>query len=121
MIKAKRGEKFEIWGNSKIVRDFVFAEDVAKVLEISMYKNFNKGPLNFSSGKGVTILSLAKMIDKILKKKLNFQFNPNLPTSVKYRVLSNKLIDSMKIMNISRTSLQKGLKETINWYKNYEN
>ena len=59
------------------------------------------------------------MIDKILKK-LNFQFNPNLPTSVKYD-LSNKLIDSMKIMNISRTSLQKGLKETINWYKNYEN
>ena len=59
------------------------------------------------------------MIDKILKK-LNFQFNPNLPTSVKYRVLSNKLIDSMKIMNISRR-LTKGLKETINWYKNYEN
>jgi GDP-D-mannose 3', 5'-epimerase len=116
MLNSNVNDEFEIWGNSNITRDFVYSEDIAQVLFNLKKTSLKCEPINFSSGKGENILNLAKKIDKILKKNLKFRFNPNLPTSVKYRVLSNNKFNKT-ILKTHRTNLDSGLKKTINWYK----
>ncbi len=57
----KKDKKIEVWGDGKAKRDFIFSEDVAKAIIRVLYsKNVNSQPLNFGSGKAVSIKFLVK-------------------------------------------------------------
>ena len=113
MLKGKKDENFEVWGNPNIVRDFIYAGDVVEVLIKAMHKNFPKEPINFSYGKGITIKKLAKEINDQTGKKLKLNFNTNQPSSAKYRVLINQKFAGQ---NFKKINLKIGLKKTIKWY-----
>ena len=110
-------KKLEVWGDPNVVRDFVFAEDLAN----ACYKvlNFKKKnlTLNFSSGKAVKIKDLAKQILKSLKIKKQIKFQKSKPSSAKYRVLNNDLFN-FYFKNFVRTELKKGIQITSEWLKN---
>ena len=107
-----------MWGNKKVVRDFVYVEDLVNtMLAVTFNKKINE-PINFSSGTPTTILNISKKILKISRenKKLIFKFYGR--SSASYRVLDNEKINKL-IKNLKRTNLDSGLKKTIKWYKNY--
>ena len=107
-------KKITVWGNKRIIRDFVYVKDLVKVMLLA--SNFKKGlTFNFSSGKGTSIFKLVKTLKKILNSKKKIIFPNNNLSSVKYRVLSNLKIN--KLLKIKRTNLEDGLEETIEWYK----
>ena len=111
-----KNKKLEVWGDPNVVRDFVFAEDLAN----ACYKvlNFKKKnlTLNFSSGKAVRIKDLAKQILKSLKIKKQIKFQKSKPSSAKYRVLNNDLFN-FYFKNFERTELKKGIQITSEWLK----
>ena len=115
IFDTKKNE-IKIWGNPNVVRDFVYVDDLAKAIVLLMNKKVTE-PINFSYGKGLTIISLAKILIKLSGKKIKFKFiNPKL-SSAPYRVLENKLFNRI-FKKFKRTGIEDGLKKTINWYLN---
>lgn len=109
--------KIEIWGNPNVVRDFVYVEDLAKAIILLMNKEEIRGPINFSLGKGLTIINLAKILIRLSNRKIKFKFNNSKLSSASYRVLDNKKFNKI-FQKFKRTSIEEGLKKTINWYLN---
>jgi nucleoside-diphosphate-sugar epimerase len=113
-----RKKYLEVWGNKKIVRDFVYVEDLVNAMLAVTFNKKISAPINFSSGTPTTILDIGKKILKISgeNKKIIFKFFER--SSANYRVLDNEKINKL-IKNLKRTNLDSGLKKTIEWYKNY--
>ncbi len=106
-------KQVDVWGNEKVIRDFVYAEDLAKAIYVVSKKKTLI--LNFSHGKGTSIRQLVNILKKLLKYKGKISFKSKKLSSVPYRVLDNSLFNK-KIKNIKRTELKVGLKKTIDWY-----
>ena len=120
MLKCKKNQKFNVWGDPDIIRDFVYVGDVTKILISAMQDKFTSHPVNFSYGKEIKIKQLAKEINKQINKKLSLSFDLGKPSSANYRVLVNsRLLNYTK----KKTNLTSGLKKTIKWYRQrfYEN
>lgn len=109
-------KEIEIWGNPNVVRDFVYVDDLAKAVILLINKKIKK-PINFSYSKGISIISLAKLLRKISGKKIDFKFNNLSLSSAPFRVLDNRYFNKI-FKKFRRTELEEGLKKTINWYLN---
>ena len=99
-----------------MVRDFVYVDDLAKAVILLINKKIKK-PINFSYSKGISIISLAKLLRKISGKKIDFKFNNLSLSSAPFRVLDNRYFNKI-FKKFRRTELEEGLKKTINWYLN---
>lgn len=101
--------------NKNIVRDFTYAEDVVRaMIEISKIKR-NVSPINFSYGKPISLKKLIKILCKKLNKK--YVFKNFIENNSDSKVLDNKKFDYF-FKKFKRTSFDKGLSQTIRWYKN---
>ena len=65
--------------------------------------------------KGENPKELAQKINKISGRNLKIIYQENMPSSAKFRVLNNNLSNNK--LKIKKTNLDKGLKQTISWYK----
>ncbi len=63
--KALKGEKIEVWGNSKIKRDHVYIKDVLGAIECSIKCGKVSGIFNIASGVGYSLYDEAKFIAKV--------------------------------------------------------
>ena len=120
LIKKAYNKKkvLEVWGNKKIIRDFVYVEDLVDAMLKFILKKKNILPINFSSGKAISIFRLAKKILEVSKSNKKIYFNHSERSSANYRVLDNKKINQI-VKNLNRTKLEDVLKKTIEWYKKF--
>lgn len=111
-----KGKLLEVWGDPKVVRDFVYVGDLVKAMLIYLPKK-KSFIINFSSGKGTSIESLALKILNLVgaNKKITFQYINR--SSAIFRVLNNNRYDH-SVKKFTRTSLTNGLSKTYKWYKN---
>ena len=80
----KNKNKLEVWGDKKIVRDFVFANDLAKAIVTILNSTRKlKNIINFSSGKATTVDRLSKILVKIGGRKKKIKFIKSMPSSAK--------------------------------------
>lgn len=116
MSDAKKESKkeFNIWGSGKPLREFLYVDDLAESIEFVIESNVESGLYNIGSGDEITIFDLAKKIQSLLDYKGNLSFDSSKPDGN-----PRKLLDSKKINDLgwkSRTSLDKGLEKTIDWF-----
>ena len=71
--------------------------------------------INIGSGKEYTIKQYAQMISKLFSKKINLKFNKKYPDGMPRKLLNSSLINHMGWKPI--ISIEKGLRETLEWYK----
>ena len=70
LIESVLNEKpFTLLNNGEFIRDFINIKDVAIIYKILLEKNF-QGPINISTGKGISIKNIIHMIEKIINKTL---------------------------------------------------
>ena len=104
-----------LWGDGAPTRDFLFVDDAAKGIILAAEKYEKTEPINLGSGHEISINSLAKLIMKIMDVNLKIQWDITKPNGQPRRY-----IDSEKAKNEigfnPETSLDVGLKKTINWY-----
>ncbi len=112
--KVFKEKKLKVWGDKNVIRDFVYVDDLSKVI-LELLKNKNNLKVNFSSATGTSIGKLANLVNKISKQNKMIIYQKSKPSSAKYRVLNNAKIS--KLIKIKRTNLEDGLKKTIDWYK----
>ena len=118
--KVLNSEEFvEVWGDGSQIRDFIYSKDVARGMMLAVEKKINL-PLNLGSGSGITVKQL---IDSIIKtvpnKKLKIKWDTSKPSGDKVRVMNMDRASSYGFK--CETSLEKGIKETVEWYLNNKN
>tara|TARA_B110000027_G_C16101781_1_gene293443 strand:- start:581 stop:1504 length:924 start_codon:yes stop_codon:yes gene_type:complete len=117
-VKAKRlnYKKVSIWGAGLAIRDFVFVDDVSKLI-CKMLKNDNlkNKIVNITSGEKVTIKQLVNLIKKITKFNGKIEWDKSKPEGIKFKALSDKKMKYYKLN--SSVNLANGIKKTVNWFK----
>lgn len=106
-----------VWGDGSPIRDFIYSEDVAKGMLKVIEKNFTK-PINLGSGKGVSIKTIAEIISKnVPNGPLKLIWDKSKPNGDAKRLMNTKL--SSKIGFFPETTIESGIKKTIDWYIKY--
>jgi UDP-glucose 4-epimerase len=70
---AKRGEPLSVDGDGEQTRDFIHAEDVARMVLMVARSNVSNATLNCGSGKGTSINELAKTVVKASGRKVEIK------------------------------------------------
>lgn len=112
--KSEGINEVSFWGTGQPQRDFVYAEDVAKLMPYFLLEYNAGSPINISTGKAVSIKELAEMISQIIKFEGRISWDTSQPDGQMIKIFSvNKLHSLGKSCN---TSLRDGLKKTIDWF-----
>ena len=109
-------EEIEIWGDGSVIRDYIYAEDVARALYCAASKNARQRIFNIGSGIGYSVNEILFQMETLLGRK------------ARTRYFESRLIDVPKnILDISNARLhldwepsfniQSGLKATADWLK----
>lgn len=114
---VERIDPFEVWGDGKDVKDFLFVEDFVDAL-VKVFERFEGYEvLNIASGKPVTINEvLSAVLIAAEYEDANVVYNDTMPSMIPFR-----MIDIDKIRSVygwyPKTSLDLGLSNTVAWYR----
>jgi GDP-L-fucose synthase len=119
--KIKRLKEVELWGSGKPTRDLLFAEDLADAIEFTMNKVDAKmiyeqgiSHINIGTGTEKTIKEIAENISGSLDYDGIIKFDTSKPDGT-----MRKSVDTTRINNFgwkAKTSLEDGLKKTVEYY-----
>lgn len=109
-------KRLEVWGDGSQIRDFFYVKDFAEAVVLAAEKLNSADPINIGSGVGVTIKKLVSEIVKQTGFSGEVYFDTTRPQGQKIRVVG--ISKARKLMGFKpEYSLEKGILETINWYK----
>jgi GDP-L-fucose synthase len=120
-VEAKRKSinKVDVWGDGSSVRDFIYIEDVSKILnKIIFKKKYRNKIINITSGENITIKKLVEKIQNVIKFKFNIKWDKTRPNGVKFKALSSRNMATMKLKSVE--NLNRGIKKTIVWYEKFK-
>lgn len=72
--KALKGEKIPIWGDGKIIRDYIHADDVARAMISAMESDIKADVINIGSGMGKNLLDIISYLEKYLDKNIDIEY-----------------------------------------------
>tara|TARA_B100000287_G_C20618408_1_gene774959 strand:+ start:686 stop:1645 length:960 start_codon:yes stop_codon:yes gene_type:complete len=109
--KAHENEFLSVWGDGSTIRDFIYAEDVARGM-LHMVKNEVTEPVNLGSGTGVTIKELAETVASELDREI--KWDTEKPMGDKIRLFDTTRAESYGFK--PSVSLKDGISQTIRWF-----
>ena len=113
----KTGKKnILVWGDGSPSRDFLYVEDAAEAIILAAEKYSKQVPINLGTGEEVTIKELVDKIQKIMNSNLEVEWETDRPNGQPRRCVSFERAKN-EIGFFPKTSLDEGLRRTINWYK----
>jgi GDP-L-fucose synthase len=114
---VERHDPIRIWGDGRDIKDFIYIDDLVAGLLLAMEKLSGFDPINLASGKEYClrdILGLIIQIDGYTGAKV--EYDTSKPTMIPQR-----LIDPSKAKRVlgfeATTSIETGLRQTIDWYR----
>jgi GDP-L-fucose synthase len=110
--KGCEDDVINVWGDGSPIRDFIYCEDVARGM-LHMVENRHNDTVNLGSGEGVKISDIANTIGKYFDKEV--KYDKSKPNGDMKRLMSMRRAQELGIF--TRTSLEEGIKKTIEWYK----
>ena len=108
--KGYHNDIINVWGDGSPIRDFIYAEDVARGM-LHMVENRHNDTVNLGSGQGVKISDIANTIGKHFDKEV--KYDKSKPNGDMKRLMSMRRAQELGIF--TRTSL-----EQLNGIPNYE-
>lgn len=113
-----------IRSNGKFTRDYIYIDDIVSgyiILAEKLQKLKLSGEaFNFSNEKPISVLELVRIIYKLVNKKQNYKILNQVKYEIKHQYLSSQ--KARRILSWEpQYTLDKGLKITIDWYKDYFN
>jgi len=106
----------ELWGDGTPTRDFLYVDDAVDGLILAAEKYEDTLPLNLGSGDEISIEKLAFLIMNLFDLDLEIKWNSTMPNGQSKRCVSIEKAKNTINFN-PKTSLEEGLKSTIEWYK----
>jgi len=114
-IAKQKNEPLTVWGSGNAVRQFIFSDDVARLL-VSELDQF-RGPENMivTADEGITIRELVLMIAELMKFDGKIIFDKSKPEGQLKRVLKSNSF-KQRYPDFHFTSMRNSLKSTIDWF-----
>jgi GDP-L-fucose synthase len=120
-LAREKGEDLEVWGTGKPLREFIFADDVAKLTEWALEEYNEPEPIIFSTSEETSIKELVEMIVELLNFKGKLIWRTDRPDGQFRKPSSNAKLRSY-LPDFQFTPLYEGLRQTIEWFEaNYPN
>jgi GDP-L-fucose synthase len=113
--KAQENEILEVWGDGTPIRDFIYADDVAKGMIFAVENKITK-PLNLGSGVGYTIKEVVDLVVKHSGKVLEVKWLSDKPNGDQKRLFDMSTAKSYGWE--IEIGLDDGIKKTTNWFLN---
>ena len=110
------GEKPIIYGDGNQTRDYVYVKDIVKANLLAM--DGKEGTYNVGTGIETSVNGLVKMFSSALNKKIDPIYAPPRKGEVQ-RISLNGAKAKRELGFIPEYSLERGLEETIEWFKKY--
>jgi len=114
---ANREFPLQVWGDGNDIKDFIYIDDFIDGLLKATEKSKFYDIFNICGGQSVTIKDVINNLLKIEKlSNAEVYYDITKPTMIPLRLISGEKAKN-EIDFIAKTSLQVGLKKTIDWYK----
>jgi UDP-glucose 4-epimerase len=68
--RARSGEEIELWGDGRVIRDFVYVEDVAQAFVRVVSGAGSEGAYNIGSGEGHSLTQVLSIAEQVLGRKV---------------------------------------------------
>ena len=119
IVEARREKKdtVDIWGTGKPVREWLYVEDGARAIELTLGKFDHVGidVMNVGCGKGVSVTDMADMIKDVVGWDGKFVYRTERPDGAMVKILSpDKMLRVLKWS--PRTDFADGVRKTVDWY-----
>ncbi len=91
MLQAKQEQQptFEIWGSGQPIREWIYVEDIAKLLALAIDRNLSLDePLNLAQGKGYSIRESAVLIAQAIGFQGELVFCKDYPDGAAKKIMN---------------------------------
>ena len=76
MRKVLNGEPLEIWGDGKVVRDYIYVDDVARAFLAAAEYDGPLGEFNIAAGEGISLLDIIARLEELHGSSIPVEFRP---------------------------------------------
>jgi UDP-glucose 4-epimerase len=112
--KALRGEEISVWGDGSVVRDYVYAKDVARAFCLAARHAGSPRVFNIGSGRGISVNELISSIESLLGRSVPRRYLPGRSFDVPVSVLDTSLaLTHLKWR--PQHAFDDGLRRTLEW------
>ena len=119
-IAKERREDITIWGSGSPLREFIYSEDVARLVEILLETYTDASPVILSTSNEISIKDLVYLIADIYDYKGKIIWDTSKPEGQYRKPSDNSVIRSIA-PDFKFTPIEEGLKKSIEWFiENYE-
>jgi len=109
----------KLMGTGKPLRQYIYSEDLAKILLILLEKYDEDEPINIAPGENLSIKEIAEAAIRATKSNLKIEFDKKSPDGQYRKDLSSDKLFNI-IGNFEFTYLEEGIKKTYDWFKDEE-
>ena len=120
-IEAKKNgdTSVTVWGDGTASREFLYAGDCAKAIELSIEGYNSPDPMNIGTGKEISIKDLVGLIKSVVGYTGEINFDTSKPNGQPRRCLDTSKAEK-ELGFVAETSFEEGLKKTYNWYMDFK-
>lgn len=117
-VEARRsGAGFiEVWGSGNVSREFLYGEDCAEGIVKAAALYDGNDPVNLGTGREVVIRDLVELIARLTEFEGEIRWQSDKPDGQPRRQLDTRRA-AERFGFHARTSLEQGLRQTIDWYE----
>ncbi len=109
--KMLSNQDIEIWGDGKIVRDYVDVSDIARAVRGVIDENIENKIFNLGSGEGHSLTSVVKFLEKYLNRSATIIYKDKREVDVEKTILDISSLESF--IDYNPKKLDEGIKDFI--------
>ena len=111
--KVNKSPTVTVWGTGKVLREFLFVDDLADALVFMMNNYTDNIHANVGTGEDISIAQLADIVKKVIGYEGEIVYDSSKPDGT-----PRKLLDMSKLHGMgwkAKTSLEEGIRKTYQW------
>lgn len=109
---AIHGEPIDVWGDGSVVRDYIYIDDLCKMLYALMQYKGEEVVFNLSSGVGASQKDILNIINKLVPD-VEIKYSPARKVDAKKIVLDNSKISTLNVK--AETDISYGIQKYYNY------
>ena len=114
---VERHSPLEVWGSGEDIRDLVYVDDFIEGLLAAFATQRPYLAVNICAGKGHSVKQILQAILEVDGyHKADVRYDPSRPSTIPVRLMDNALARQELGFEV-KTSLEEGLRRTIEWYR----
>ena len=104
-----------VWGDGSTIRDFIYSRDCAEGMLLALENGANCTPINLGSGVPTTVKDVVESVTAAFDDPPEVTWDTTKPSGQPIRLMDVSRAKDM-IGFTAGTSIQQGVKETVDWY-----